>query len=165
MSSCSQQFQEGQLRFLYIKKRSIQLSVPLTYPSKSLRTSIPSTPPPPKQFKRWILKTPAKPSKSLTFSPILSNPANFKSLFFGGLEVIHTSRLLSRFGQPPRFVPNLVPLFFFCLLWSIGATCDAKNRKGFSDLVRKPWGKPTTKTWGSWWERGCEVDFCRMRKC
>jgi len=34
-----------------------------------------------------------------------------------------------------EFVPNLVPLFFFCLLWSIGATCDAKNRKGFSDLV------------------------------
>ena len=34
-----------------------------------------------------------------------------------------------------RFVPNLSPLFF-CLLWSIGATCDAKSRKGFSDLVR-----------------------------
>ncbi|CAE7655322.1 Dnah1 [Symbiodinium pilosum] len=32
-------------------------------------------------------------------------------------------------------VPNLVPLFFFCLIWSIGATCDAKSRNGFSDLV------------------------------
>ena len=54
MSSCSQRFQEGQLRFLYISKRSIQRSVPLTYPSKSLRASIPSTPPPQKQFKRWV---------------------------------------------------------------------------------------------------------------
>ena len=34
-----------------------------------------------------------------------------------------------------RLVPNLVPLFFFCLLWSIGASCDAKSRQGFSDLV------------------------------
>ena len=32
-------------------------------------------------------------------------------------------------------MPNLVPLFFFCLLWSIGASCDAKSRQGFSDLV------------------------------
>ena len=48
MFSCSQQFQEGQFRFLYINKRSIQLSVPLTYSAKSLRTSIPSTPPHPK---------------------------------------------------------------------------------------------------------------------
>ena len=42
----NQQFQEGRLRFIYINKRSIQLSVPLTYPSKSLRTSIPSPPHP-----------------------------------------------------------------------------------------------------------------------
>ncbi|CAE7602693.1 Dnah1 [Symbiodinium sp. CCMP2456] len=32
-------------------------------------------------------------------------------------------------------VSNLVPLFFFCLIWSVGATCDAKSRKGFNDLV------------------------------
>eukprot|EP00913_Durusdinium_trenchii_P034764 g32519.t1 len=34
-----------------------------------------------------------------------------------------------------ELVPNLIPLFFFCLVWSIGASCDAKSRKGFSDLV------------------------------
>ena len=32
-------------------------------------------------------------------------------------------------------VSNLVPLFFFCLIWSVGATCDAKSRKGFNDLA------------------------------
>jgi dynein heavy chain len=45
-------------------------------------------------------------------------------------------KVLSSFKQEMADLKTrIVPLFFFCLIWSIGGSCDGKSRKGFSDYI------------------------------
>lgn len=145
MSSCSQQFQEGQLRFLYIKKRSIQLSVPLTYPSKSLRTSIPSTPPPPpKQFKRWVLKTPAKPSKSFTFHLYFQTLVIFGPYFLGLGSYTH--RQICPISVDPRgLCPTWCHSSFSASFGRLVPPVMPRIERVLAIWCGNPGGKPTTK--------------------